>query len=192
MKILWIDTETTGLDPSVDEIIELAGILEIEKQIKECFIFRCRPSTPSIVEQEALSVQGRTLEEVMSWPEPESLFDSFINTISPYIDKYNKNDKLIVGGHNVGFDIDMLASTAKRQKFDYLFSYLDYHKIDTMSMAMIAKLIGKINPPTLKLEGLADYLQIDKSAVGKTHNAYTDIYITRLVAQKLLRIIAGK
>ena len=189
MKILWIDTETTGLDPARHEIIQLAGIIEINKVIKDSFNFRCRPTNPGTVSEEALKVIGHTLDEIRQWPEPRSLFKGFLQTIGPYINKHNKNDKYIVGGQNVEFDYRFLEATAKLHKFDYLFAYLGYHKIDTIHMAMIAKLLGRLDVPNLRLQTLAKHLNIPLD--DNAHDAFADITATRQVAQQLLRIIAG-
>lgn len=44
MKILWIDTETTGLDPDKHGIIQLAMIVDIDGQIKGKEIFTMCPT----------------------------------------------------------------------------------------------------------------------------------------------------
>ena len=43
MKILWLDTETTGLNTDKCDLIQLAGIVIIDGEEKERFNFYCQP-----------------------------------------------------------------------------------------------------------------------------------------------------
>lgn len=43
MKIMWLDTETTGLNKEKCDIIQLSGIIVIDGEEKERFDFYCQP-----------------------------------------------------------------------------------------------------------------------------------------------------
>ena len=64
-KCLWFDTETTGLNPHNNDIIQIAGCVVIGREIVEDFEFLCKPFKPENVEQKALDTNGRTVEEII-------------------------------------------------------------------------------------------------------------------------------
>ena len=63
MRILYVDVETTGLVPGKNDIIQLSGLIEIDKEIKEEFNFKLKPLREENIQQQALDVQKRTKEE---------------------------------------------------------------------------------------------------------------------------------
>jgi len=97
MKILWLDTETTGLNPSENCIIEMAGMIILDKVCVEQFYYRCAPdpSYNKYISPEALKVNGHTLEEIRTWPDRFTAFRSLIELMDKHVDRYNKKDKLI-------------------------------------------------------------------------------------------------
>ena len=66
MKILFLDTETGGVNPKESALIQLSGIVRIDKKDVEEFNFFIKPFEGSEVNPKALEVQGRTLEELDS------------------------------------------------------------------------------------------------------------------------------
>ena len=64
MKKLWIDLETTGLNPSKHSVVQIAGIVEIDGVHKESFCFKTRPLKGSAVSHRALEVIGSTVEDL--------------------------------------------------------------------------------------------------------------------------------
>ena len=63
MKILFIDTETGGLSQN-SALIQLSGIVQIDKTEAELFNFYHKPFPNSEVTDEALAIQNRTREEL--------------------------------------------------------------------------------------------------------------------------------
>ncbi len=43
MKVLWFDVETTGLNAVKNDIITIAGIIDIDHVTKEKFYFKVQP-----------------------------------------------------------------------------------------------------------------------------------------------------
>lgn len=70
MKIIWFDTETTGLDSKENDIISLSGYLEIDRKIVETFDYKMKPFNMKNISKEALDVNGFTLEQLESFPSP--------------------------------------------------------------------------------------------------------------------------
>ena len=182
MKILWFDTETGGLDRfGKNPILTLAGIIEIDGQIKEEFEFKMKPFPNQFIETSALKVNGITLEEIETFEEPRICLSKLNSILGKYCNKFDKTDKYIPGGHNIQFDIDQLTAFYNLAGDKYLFSWLDYHKICTMGLSVMLKTFGWINPENVKLETIAAYYWIPLVA----HNSRNDIRATREVFYKI-------
>ena len=62
MKILWTDTETSGLNSKENDILTLAGIIEIDNEVKEEFYLEIQPFNYDNISKQALEVNKLTLE----------------------------------------------------------------------------------------------------------------------------------
>lgn len=67
VKLLYFDCETTGLDPKVCAIVQMAGFVVIDGQEVARFDIKCRPWNGSQIEDRALAIQGRTKEDVLGY-----------------------------------------------------------------------------------------------------------------------------
>jgi DNA polymerase III epsilon subunit-like protein len=103
-KVFYLDTETTGLDPNLNEIIQIAGDV-----CGETFNFKCRPLKDTVA-PEALKSNGFTLEEIRAFPHPSQAFQGLIEVLSRHVNPYDSRDKLRLIGYNIGFDLSMLMS----------------------------------------------------------------------------------
>ena len=127
-KIIFIDTETGGVNAEKSALIQLSGIIEVDGTEKEKFNFYIRPFENSEVNEKALEVQGRTLEELGTekYIDESIIYQEFLEILDKYIDKYDKNDKFIVAGYNVKFDIDILKALFERNNNNF-FSVILIH-----------------------------------------------------------------
>jgi len=176
MKVLWFDTETTGLDPVKNDIVQIAGIIEIDGEVKKEFNFTCRPANPDNIEPEALETIGKTKDEIMSWPDPKSVYLELIQLFDKYINKYDKKDKFFPAGHNVLFDVKMFMEFARRHGDKYgIGSYMTWQPIDTMYIAVIMRQFTTFNPPNNKLEVICAEVGIKINA----HDALSDVRASR-------------
>lgn len=184
MKTLWIDTETGGLIPGKSPILTMAGIIEIDNVVKEEFYFKVKPLPGQIIDDNALKINGINREEISTFEEPRVVHDKLNAILGKYCNKFDKNDKYVPGGHNVRFDIDkMLTPFYELQGDKFLFSWLDYHHLDTMSLALILRKQGWINVPNVRLETMCQAFGIPI----KAHNAQEDIRATRLLWNAIMK-----
>lgn len=182
IKLLYFDTETTGLDPIKNDIIQIAGIIEIDNEVKEEFNFKVQPHSYENISKEALEVNGVTIEQMKEFPTPQETLSKLIKLFDKYVFKFNKTDKFFPVGHNVGFDVNFLFEFCKKCNFNYLGSYLDYHKADTMALLMALMVNNKIPVGSMKLGMACKELAID---LTDAHDALADIRSTRLLWKKL-------
>lgn len=186
-KVLWFDTETTGVDPVKNDIIQIAGIVEIDGQEAERFEFKCLPRPGSIIEESALKVNNRTMEEIQNWPDPTEVYRKLLSIFSRYVDKYDKRDKMIPAGHVVSFDVQMLAAFFKKSGDQYgIGSYMIWQPLDTMYIGVLSKRLGIIDPINLKLSELCSLFNVKNE---QAHDAFGDIVASRNLYYSMIESI---
>lgn len=183
MKILYFDTETTGIDPKLHDIIQFSAIVEVDGEVIDELDVRCQPSRWENISQDALTVTGMTIEKLKELPTPQEAFKQIKNFFDKHIDKYDKLDKFYPAGHNVSFDIDFLQEFFKRHGDEYgTGSYQNWNCLDSRILANFMKMRGKMELPNHKLETLCNHFEIPLVA----HDSLNDIKATRILIQKLL------
>jgi putative exonuclease len=187
-KIIFIDTETGGVNPEKSALIQLSGIIRIHKKDVEKFNFYIKPFENSEVNEKALEVQGRTLEELKTdkYVEEKEVYKQFINLLDKYIDKYDRTDKFIVAGYNVRFDVDILKAFFQRHGNNFLFSYLDSSMLDplySIRLLQIAEVLPVLE--NNKLETWCKHFGIEL----KAHDSLEDIEATKKLIGKLISLI---
>lgn len=174
-KCLWFDTETTGLDPVRHDIIQLAGMVEINGRIVNEFNYMMQPFRWDNLTQEALNVNGRTIEEIKTYPSPQSVYSEFMDLLSEYVDKFDRNDKYYQAGYNVRFDIEFLSNWFKKNGDKYYGSWFNGRYIDPLQSFYLRDYLGKISLDNYKLATVAGHYGILLDA----HDALADIKATR-------------
>ena len=187
-KIIFIDTETGGVNPEKAALIQLSGIIRIDKKDVEKFNFYIKPFENSEVTEKALEVQGRTLEDLKTdkYVEEKEVYKQFINLLDKYIDKYDRTDKFIVAGYNVRFDVDILKAFFQRHGNNFLFSYLDSSMLDplySIRLLQIAEILPVLE--NNKLETWCKHFGIEL----KAHDSLEDIEATKKLMGKLISLI---
>ena len=185
MKILYFDTETTGLSDN-SAIIQIGGIIEIDGKIVKEFNIFSQPHEGADISKEALAINGITLEQIGIFQTCSSAYKELKNIFDMYIDKYDKNDKFIVAGYNVEFDVKKLSSFFKNNNDNFLGSYIIYRGLDPLNWILPLQMLGKL--PTLKNNKLStwcEHFNIELEA----HNALNDIRATKLLISIFMSIM---
>lgn len=166
MKVVFLDTETTGTDKTTDEIIELA-IIQYDTYTKEINKLYHNKFLPSVaITEEALAIHEITLE---------SLKDCIKFTIdAPLIQSLISNK--IIGGHNVSFDITIL----NRQLVESNEKGIPINT-DTVDTFLIEKVVN-----SHKLS--ETYLRYTKSELTNAHSAYDDTIASIKILENQLAV----
>jgi DNA polymerase III subunit epsilon len=176
-KIFWFDTETSGLDPSKNAIISLAALIEIQGEIVERKNFVMQPAPGKILEDGALKVNGFTREQILTFPPAETVFKEIRSLMDKYGERYNKQDKFIAAGYNVGFDLRFLEQFFRENGDNYLYARLHGAPMDVMSVVRFMQVAGVFSKTeNNKLATVAAAIGIDAS---NAHDALADIEMTR-------------
>lgn len=106
MDFIYFDTETTGLSPEKDEIIEIAAVSTARQ--KEFCSF-CKPTVP--ISPESTSITGITEKMVEDAP-------GFAQVARDFASFCDVEGACLIAHNNLGFDLPFLR--AQFQKFDVL------------------------------------------------------------------------
>lgn len=178
MKILYMDTETTGTNPMMHEIIQIAAIVEIDGKAVEEIEYKVRPTKWDSIDSTALRVTGKTIEDLKAHEEPIKVYTKFTTMLEKYVNKYDKQDKFYPAGHNVSFDLDFMQQFFKSCFNIYgMGSYHNWRALDTRILANFMIAHGKLNVSDVKLGTLCGHYGISLDA----HDALNDIRATRLL-----------
>ena len=188
-KILWIDTETTGLIPGKNAMIQLAALLVINGSVKEEINLLCRPFKGAVIEQSALDINKRTKEDIMIYPTLVYQISVFKDIIDNYINKYDKNDKFVIAGYNVRFDIGFLRDGFNIVGDKYFGSRFFSAPIDVMTIVALCISQKQLRLRNYQLKSVSDKFHV---SLDDAHDALADIKATRNLFFKLIKHLKSK
>lgn len=175
MDLAFVDVETTGLDPAVHEIIELA-VVRVGWSLRspQFWSTKVRPERIEDASPEALEINGYTPE---GWADALALEDA-LRKATPLL------EDATIAGHNPDFDWRFLsrgyASAGLR------IPEVDYHRLDTASLAWLTK----ADPlDSVSLDDTCARLGLDR---GPSHRALSDAFASLAVAKRLRRVFGGE
>jgi DNA polymerase-3 subunit epsilon len=181
IKLCFIDVETTGLDPKENGIIQIARQILYGFQgnynVMESFNFDVQPFVFDKINAKALEVNGKTEQQIFSYPEPKQIYNQLASIFDRHVEKNNPNDKFFFVGYNAKFDSDFMLEWFKKNGSRYFTNYFYLPAIDVLQQALIHLKEERASMPNFKLGTVAAHLNI--SAAGNLHNAMTDILLTK-------------
>ncbi len=177
MKGLFFDIETTGVFPNQHGIHQISGSVVIDGEIKEKFNFKVQPKPGAKIDSKALEVGGVTEEQIMAYPPMKEVFSQFIDMLSKYVDRYNKQDKFfLIGYNNAHFDNEFLRAWFSDNGDKFFGSWFWSNSIDVMVMATPYLAAQRSQMPNFKQGTVAKTLGIAVDD-SKLHDAEYDIDI---------------
>ena len=184
--IMYYDLETTGLQPLVNGIHQIAGIIEIDGNVKEEFNINMRPSEFHIIEPEALATSNLTLDDIMNNPySQEEGFSEFARILSKYVNPYVKateKDRIFrVGYNSASFDNNFLQQFFKNNNQDRsFFSFFYTDSPDVMVLCSDRFIDERRSFDNFKLSTLARRFGLPVNE-SRLHEALYDVELTRMV-----------
>jgi len=165
-SLVWIDTETTGLSPMKNDVIEFAALRD---DTEETLVLKINPDRPENAHPKALAVNGYTPEkwaEAGAIPMAEAL---------PKIVAFLGDG--ILAGQNVMFDVTFLKVTCERYNQEARFGY---HLLDTVTLALT-----HLRPLGIKSVSLGVVCEVLGVTNENAHTALADVQRARAVYQLL-------
>lgn len=174
-KILWLDTETTGKYDYVNDVIQIGAIVEIGGKVIDQANIRMQPTDWTKIQQEALDVNGLTIDILKTYQTSYMGLAEFTAFMSKHVDQYNKQDKFIMAGYNTPFDHGFIRQLFKKNGHRFFGSFFEYKMIDVYQLVILMALHYNWEVPNHKLSTMADFFNIPINA----HDAMSDITATR-------------
>ncbi|HRK01089.1 MAG TPA: exonuclease domain-containing protein [Oligoflexia bacterium] len=180
--IAW-DTETTGLSPRIDEIVEIGAVAfdeDFEHRVFESLI-RPRMAIPTLVS----SIHGITDSMVQDSPTPDVVLPQFVDFLT-----WSGQPRVLVA-HNASFDVGMVHGEWIRQKTSSgrrgASDLLPSPEICIDSCQLARSLID--DAPRHSLEALAEYFGISHAS---KHRAMGDVKVLKEVFLRLLGLASDR
>jgi predicted DnaQ family exonuclease/DinG family helicase len=157
-----VDLETTGLDPTLNEIIEIGAVKVVDGVVTAEFSELVRPEKP--IPEFITNLTGITPDDVVKSPRIAEVLPDFMDFISGYR----------ILGQNVKFDISFLRRAAGMGAFG--------EAVDNIEIARV--MLPRL--PSYSLESLIDFFGLEPDA---RHRALEDARMTALVFLKLIDML---
>lgn len=190
-----IDVETTGLNPRVHEMVQIA-ILPLDTRFKMLtdivpFNIYLRPYRPQCADPVAMKVNGlqipKLLRDGFGYEESLNLFEKWFDQLNlrPHADGAPR--QIMPLGHNYGFDKSFIVAWMGQEMYD---RHFHWHIRDTLSAASYLKdrfgLFGYKDPlPKISLSYLCTCLKIKRQ---RKHDALQDCVATAEVYRKITKL----
>ncbi len=154
---MFIDIETTGLDPKGDSIVQLAYIYRVNGKLRGSGDFK-----------------------------GEGIYKRFVADLEKYVDRYNKEDKIQFIAYNAQFDSEFVRNMFLQNKNDFYGSYFWSPPICVMLLAAFKYMRKGKRPENFKLGTVCKDFKI-KVKDESLHDAAYDILLTKQLYNKLLK-----
>lgn len=184
-----IDTETGGIDPAKHSILSLAGALWEDTVIVDTIsMMICEPVL--FVDDEALAVNKLDLRDIRAYGVTPS---AAVADLTAFLAKHSSVSapatRVVVAGHNVGFDVGFLRRLYAIAGGDYETQF-SHRTLDTASVIRFLTLAGVLPLSTASSDDAFNYFGITFEA-GARHTALGDALATARLLNKLLDLFPG-
>lgn len=186
-RLIYIDTETTGLNANKHAIIQLAYIIEIEGQVKARGSFRINPFTyrkPREVDKNAMEVHKITEQVLRTYDDASETFEKFLALLNRYI---TPQERLTFVAYNSQFDIKFVQAwfmdNGRYNDYGYYFTWKD---LDVFALTKYMAYMQVLPPmKSHTLSAMCEWLGLEFDG----HDAVADIEATRDLHYKLISYI---
>ncbi len=181
-KILFLDTETGGINPSENSLLSIAFVVWQGFKIIDSIEILINDEKYNVT-PEAININRINLDEhkkvALSPDNVIIAIDTFLNN------HFKKDEKITLAGHNINFDVNFLMHFLKEYQYNNLIRF-SYRNIDTATILYYLYLAGKIKQKTISSQEAFDLFGVN---TDKRHTALGDALATANLFTKLLKII---
>jgi DNA polymerase-3 subunit alpha (Gram-positive type) len=162
-----VDLETTGLEPNLDSIVEIAAVKVVNGQIVDEKTTLVHPGI--FVPQETTDITGITTEMLIGQPKFEEVVEDYLNFIG--------EDGVFVA-HNADFDFAFFNSHLRRM-----------NKPELKNPCVCTFNLAKVVHPNLARYGLGALVEVFGVDLPQAHRAIHDARATAHLFTKFLKVL---
>lgn len=181
MKLLFLDTETGGLNPNVNSLLQVGLVAYDDGKIIDTKEFSIKEDCYNVT---AFSLKFNCLnlyEDIYRYGLSK---DEAVQEIIHFTHK-NFEEIPILVGHNPSIDKYMVRELFNKCSLD-MDKYISHRMIDTMSLIWGLNIVGKLPIETCSSNGAFKYFNIN---VEKRHHALDDCVATVKLYEELIKLI---
>lgn len=187
-NILFFDTETTGLNPDTDSVIQIAAqYYQNGRKVSE-FETKVAPYRKS-TGLGALATNKTTPAQMLQYPNPQSACDQFVAYITS-LPGFNKWNKIIPAAHNATFDIRFLQNFLTVHGYRGWEDIFSHRVVDTAPIARFLIDAGAIDSKSASLGTVAEALGIERDE-EKQHEAMYDTELCAKLYYTMIELVKG-
>lgn len=180
-RLLFIDTETGGMDPGKHSLLSLAMVVWEGMEIIDSQEILINDGVLSVT-KEALSINKIDMETHKQFAIPSS---QAMDEILQFIGKnFPGENKITIAGHNVHFDVNFLRSFFSANNLDFN-EFFSHRVIDTSSILHYLYLAGHIKHRAISSDEA--FALFDIKVEGR-HTAIGDAIATARLFTRLLSL----
>lgn len=194
-RIVWVDVATTGLDPEINNIVQIGAVASINGEDIE---FNGYAYADGLMHVQAFQMNGMGLKNssIISrhgteYPvqTPPQLARDFLDFLSVIKTDLPDHQKLTLGGHNTAFVLAFLDRFFSKHNLIGIADLFEMPPIDTMAFVKVLIDLGFLHFGTkLRLEYLLRLFKVD---TPKNDDAFTHVKSIKLLYQKLSEVVQG-
>lgn len=181
INLLFLDTETGGLNPNVNSLLQVGLVAYIDGEIKDIKEFSIKEDTYNIT---AFALKFNGLDLYKDIYECGITKDEAIKEIISFNQK-NFQELPILVGHNPSIDKYMIRELFNKCNLD-MDKHISHRMIDTMSLIWELHIAGKLPIEACSSNGGFEYFNIK---VEKRHHALDDSLATVELFKQLIKLI---
>lgn len=182
-KILFIDTETGGLDPTVNSLLSIAFVVWQDFKIIDSIELLINDgilnATPEAIKINSIDIQKHKKHSIL----PDVAIKEMNSFLSIH---FNETEKIPLGGHNVNFDVNFFKYFLSKNNFAFHLRF-SHRIVDTATILYYLYLADKIKQKTISSAEAFSFFGI---SVDGRHTALGDAIATAKLFSLLLRIIS--
>lgn len=181
-EILFIDTETGGLDPSVHALLSIGMVHWRDGELLGTREILVQPGGKN-VDSRALEINRINLREHTKVAlSRRASAELFYRTCEEWFPGHSKSNRIVLGGHNVAFDVNFVRPLFGDRWVD---TY-SHATVDTSSLFSGLWHSGRVSSELRSLDQGLRYFGIEVSP-GKRHTALGDAVATALVYTAVIK-----
>lgn len=182
MNILFLDTETGGLNPWVNSLLQVGAVAYINDEVTDLLKFNIKLDTYNVTDR-AMEINGLKFRDLRATGLTPA---EGVETLNKFITKNFGDEKPILAGHNPSIDKYMLLVQLYEANNLSMDDFINHRMIDTMSLVWFCYDLGLLPKEACSGAGAFRHFGIYPELL---HDALSDAADTVLLYKNLLALV---